>query len=86
MLLPLLLLLFNFDQYFRALRDVWPQSLQKVNLIEPSQSMQRAGRLLIQGRLLTIFSIYHEQTPKSPAISRVYGSTFEIYFLWQYND
>ncbi|EXC52362.1 Methyltransferase-like protein 17 [Morus notabilis] len=34
---------------FWALREVWPQSLEKVNLIEPSQSMQRAGRSLIQG-------------------------------------
>ncbi|KAK7849806.1 methyltransferase-like protein 17 [Quercus suber] len=34
---------------FWALREVWPQSLEKVNLVEPSQSMQRAGRSLIQG-------------------------------------
>nr|KYP41727.1 hypothetical protein KK1_036899 [Cajanus cajan] len=34
---------------FWALQEVWPKSLQKVNLIEPSQSMQRAGRSLIQG-------------------------------------
>ncbi|OWM85187.1 methyltransferase-like protein 17, mitochondrial [Punica granatum] len=34
---------------FWALRDVWPQSLERVNLVEPSQSMQRAGRSLIQG-------------------------------------
>ncbi|KAF5729772.1 methyltransferase-like protein 17 mitochondrial [Tripterygium wilfordii] len=32
-----------------ATREVWPQSLEKVNLVEPSQSMQRAGRSLIQG-------------------------------------
>ncbi|CAL5196393.1 unnamed protein product [Lathyrus oleraceus] len=34
---------------FWALREVWPKSLEKVNLIEPSQSMQRAGQSLIQG-------------------------------------
>ncbi|KAL5552448.1 hypothetical protein UlMin_002624 [Ulmus minor] len=34
---------------FWALREVWPRSLEKVNLVEPSQSMQRAGRSLIQG-------------------------------------
>ncbi|XP_057435028.1 uncharacterized protein LOC130727794 isoform X2 [Lotus japonicus] len=34
---------------FWALREVWPKSLKKVNLIEPSQSMQRAGLNLIQG-------------------------------------
>ncbi|PON73589.1 Ribosomal protein Rsm22, bacterial-type [Parasponia andersonii] len=34
---------------FWALREVWPQSLEKVNIVEPSQSMQRAGRSLIQG-------------------------------------
>ncbi|KAH9616987.1 hypothetical protein KSS87_004310 [Heliosperma pusillum] len=28
---------------FWALREVWPDSLEQVNLIEPSQSMQRAG-------------------------------------------
>ncbi|CAI9093373.1 OLC1v1028863C1 [Oldenlandia corymbosa var. corymbosa] len=31
-----------------ALREVWPQSVEKINLIEPSQSMQRAGLRLIQ--------------------------------------
>ncbi|KAI9115321.1 hypothetical protein K1719_013640 [Acacia pycnantha] len=35
---------------FWALREVWPKSLEKVNLIEPSQSMQRAGQRLIQGQ------------------------------------
>ncbi|XP_022159801.1 methyltransferase-like protein 17, mitochondrial isoform X1 [Momordica charantia] len=34
---------------FWALREVWPHSIEKVNLVEPSQSMQRAGRSLIQG-------------------------------------
>ncbi|XP_047166969.1 methyltransferase-like protein 17, mitochondrial isoform X1 [Vigna umbellata] len=34
---------------FWALQEVWPKSLEKVNLIEPSQSMQRAGRSLVQG-------------------------------------
>ncbi|KAI4370312.1 hypothetical protein MLD38_018675 [Melastoma candidum] len=34
---------------FWALREVWPKSLEKVNLVEPSQPMQRAGRNLTQG-------------------------------------
>ncbi|KAJ9173760.1 hypothetical protein P3X46_016866 [Hevea brasiliensis] len=34
---------------FWAMREVWPKSVEKVNLVEPSQSMQRAGRSLIQG-------------------------------------
>ncbi|WCJ26575.1 methyltransferases copper ion binding [Euphorbia peplus] len=34
---------------FWATREVWPKSVEKVNLVEPSQSMQRAGRSLIQG-------------------------------------
>ncbi|KAI3691886.1 hypothetical protein L6452_31688 [Arctium lappa] len=33
---------------FWALREVWPHSLEGVNLIEPSQSMQRAGQSLIK--------------------------------------
>lgn len=33
---------------FWATREVWPKSLQKVNLVEPSQSMQRAGQSLIR--------------------------------------
>ncbi|KAH9613708.1 hypothetical protein KSS87_021771 [Heliosperma pusillum] len=32
-----------FRVLVRALREVWPDSLEQVNLIEPSQSMQRAG-------------------------------------------
>ncbi|XP_009359576.2 methyltransferase-like protein 17, mitochondrial isoform X1 [Pyrus x bretschneideri] len=35
---------------FWALQEVWPNSLEKVNLVEPSQSMQRAGQKLIQGQ------------------------------------
>ncbi|KAL3499180.1 hypothetical protein ACH5RR_038273 [Cinchona calisaya] len=31
-----------------ALREVWPKSVEKINLIEPSQSMQRAGQSLIK--------------------------------------
>ncbi|GAA0166245.1 chaperone [Lithospermum erythrorhizon] len=31
-----------------AMREVWPRSLERVNLIEPSQSMQRAGLRLIK--------------------------------------
>ncbi|KAL8170715.1 hypothetical protein V2J09_022519 [Rumex salicifolius] len=33
---------------FWALREVWPHSLEKVNLVEPSQSMQRIGQGLVQ--------------------------------------
>jgi len=39
----------------RALQEVWPKSLEKVNVIEPSQSMQRAGRSLIQGKMVVNF-------------------------------
>ncbi|XP_073001350.1 uncharacterized protein [Typha latifolia] len=31
-----------------AMRDVWPRSLEKVNLVEPSKAMQRAGQTLLQ--------------------------------------
>ncbi|XP_050230514.1 uncharacterized protein LOC126679510 isoform X2 [Mercurialis annua] len=34
---------------FWATRQVWPKSVKNVNLVEPSHSMQRAGRSLIQG-------------------------------------
>uniref|UniRef100_A0A2P2IV86 Uncharacterized protein MANES_01G053800 n=2 Tax=Rhizophora mucronata TaxID=61149 RepID=A0A2P2IV86_RHIMU len=34
---------------FWAMREVWPKSVEKVNLVEPSQSMRRAGQSLIQG-------------------------------------
>ncbi|OMO79863.1 Cytochrome c oxidase assembly protein CtaG/Cox11 [Corchorus capsularis] len=33
---------------FWAVREVWPKSMEKVNIVEPSQSMQRAGQSLIQ--------------------------------------
>uniref|UniRef100_A0A803LWN9 Uncharacterized protein n=1 Tax=Chenopodium quinoa TaxID=63459 RepID=A0A803LWN9_CHEQI len=33
---------------FWALREVWPKSLERINLIEPSQSMQRAGVSLVR--------------------------------------
>ncbi|KAG9457604.1 hypothetical protein H6P81_002112 [Aristolochia fimbriata] len=33
---------------FWALRDVWPHSLEKVNIVEPSKSMQRACHSLLQ--------------------------------------
>ncbi|XP_070011541.1 uncharacterized protein [Nicotiana sylvestris] len=35
-----------------ALRKVWPRSLNRINLVEPSQSMQRAGQSLIKGTFL----------------------------------
>ncbi|KAM7525919.1 hypothetical protein LguiA_015821 [Lonicera macranthoides] len=31
-----------------ALREVWPRALERINLVEPSQSMQRAGQSLIK--------------------------------------
>lgn len=31
-----------------AVREVWPKSLERINLVEPSQSMQRAGQSLIK--------------------------------------
>lgn len=34
---------------FWALRDVWPQSVENINLVEPSQHMQRAGQSLLKG-------------------------------------
>ncbi|KFK32955.1 hypothetical protein AALP_AA6G311300 [Arabis alpina] len=34
---------------FWAVQEVWPKSVEKINIVEPSQSMQRAGRNLIQG-------------------------------------
>ncbi|XP_024005568.1 uncharacterized protein LOC18009908 isoform X2 [Eutrema salsugineum] len=33
----------------RAVQEVWPKSAEKINIVEPSPSMQRAGRNLIQG-------------------------------------
>ncbi|KAK6935580.1 Ribosomal protein Rsm22-like, partial [Dillenia turbinata] len=32
-----------------VVREVWPKSLQRINLVEPSQSMQRAGQHLVRG-------------------------------------
>ncbi|GKE42289.1 methyltransferase-like protein 17, mitochondrial [Tanacetum coccineum] len=34
---------------FWAMCEVWPNSLEKVNIVESSQSMQRAGLSLIKG-------------------------------------
>ncbi|GFS44446.1 hypothetical protein Acr_00g0090440 [Actinidia rufa] len=31
-----------------AVREVWPKSLERINLVEPSQSMQRAGQSLVK--------------------------------------
>ncbi|KAG5538869.1 hypothetical protein RHGRI_019419 [Rhododendron griersonianum] len=31
-----------------TVREVWPRSLERINLVEPSQSMQRAGQSLIK--------------------------------------
>ncbi|KAG5527081.1 hypothetical protein RHGRI_028116 [Rhododendron griersonianum] len=32
----------------RAVREVWPRSFERINLVEPSQSMQRAGQSLVK--------------------------------------
>ncbi|KAL6543986.1 hypothetical protein OROGR_010483 [Orobanche gracilis] len=32
-----------------AMMEVWPGSLERINLVEPSQSMQRAGQSLLKG-------------------------------------
>ncbi|OVA06321.1 Cytochrome c oxidase assembly protein CtaG/Cox11 [Macleaya cordata] len=32
-----------------AMREVWPRSLERINLVEPSKSMQRAGQSLLLG-------------------------------------
>ncbi|KAL0409229.1 UNVERIFIED_CONTAM: hypothetical protein Sradi_1857300, partial [Sesamum radiatum] len=32
----------------RAMMEVWPGSLERINLVEPSQSMQRAGQSLVK--------------------------------------
>ncbi|XP_059662180.1 uncharacterized protein LOC132308177 [Cornus florida] len=32
-----------------ALREVWPHAMERIRLVEPSQSMQRAGQRLIKG-------------------------------------
>ncbi|KAK9122201.1 hypothetical protein Syun_019818 [Stephania yunnanensis] len=32
-----------------AVREVWPRSLERINLVEPSKSMQRASQSLLQG-------------------------------------
>jgi hypothetical protein len=35
----------------RALRAVWPKSIEQVNLVEPSKEMQRAGQSLLDSKL-----------------------------------
>ncbi|KAL2233113.1 UNVERIFIED_CONTAM: Methyltransferase-like protein 17, mitochondrial [Sesamum indicum] len=35
-----------------AMMEVWPGSLERINLVEPSQSMQRAGQSLVKGRTI----------------------------------
>ncbi|KAG4921543.1 hypothetical protein JHK84_050414 [Glycine max] len=56
---------------FSALQEVWPKSLEKVNLIEPSQSMQRAGRSLIQGlKNLPLIHSYDNIQSLSKSISK----------------
>ncbi|XWS50132.1 hypothetical protein CRYUN_Cryun12cG0062400 [Craigia yunnanensis] len=42
---------------FWAMREVWPKSVEKINIMEPSPSMQRAGRSLIQDMELLQVSI-----------------------------
>ncbi|XP_027354026.1 uncharacterized protein LOC113864476 [Abrus precatorius] len=56
---------------FWALQEVWPKSLEKINLIEPSQSMQRAGRSLIQGlKNLPLIHSYDSIQALSKSISK----------------
>uniref|UniRef100_A0A1S3YIK8 37S ribosomal protein S22, mitochondrial n=1 Tax=Nicotiana tabacum TaxID=4097 RepID=A0A1S3YIK8_TOBAC len=43
---------------FWALREVWPRSLNRINLVEPSQSMQRAGQSLIKALQIVLLSEY----------------------------
>ncbi|GJM91258.1 hypothetical protein PR202_ga07617 [Eleusine coracana subsp. coracana] len=38
-----------------AMRAVWPKSIEKVNLIEPSKEMQRAGQSLLDSKLSSRF-------------------------------
>jgi hypothetical protein len=37
------------------MRAVWPKSIEKVNLIEPSKEMQRAGQSLLDSKLSSCF-------------------------------
>ncbi|CAJ1978006.1 unnamed protein product [Sphenostylis stenocarpa] len=56
---------------FWALQEVWPKALEKVNLIEPSQSMQRAGRSLVQGlKNLPLIHSYDSIQTLSKSISK----------------
>ncbi|KAK4338533.1 hypothetical protein RND71_043020 [Anisodus tanguticus] len=43
---------------FWAVREVWPRSLNRINLVEPSQSMQRAGQSLIKALSPTVSSAF----------------------------
>lgn len=35
----------------RAMRAVWPKSIERVNLVEPSKEMQRAGQSLLDSTI-----------------------------------
>lgn len=43
----------------RAMRAVWPKSIEKVNLVEPSKEMQRAGKNLLDSKRYS-FSSSHD--------------------------
>ncbi|GJN19926.1 hypothetical protein PR202_gb07243 [Eleusine coracana subsp. coracana] len=42
-----------------AMRAVWPKSIEKVNLIEPSKEMQRAGQSLLDSKLSSHFWLHN---------------------------
>jgi hypothetical protein len=38
----------------RAMRAVWPKSIERVNLVEPSKEMQRAGQSLLDSKTIAV--------------------------------
>jgi hypothetical protein len=42
-------------QECRAMRAVWPKSIERVNLVDPSKEMQRAGQTLLDSKLSLFF-------------------------------
>lgn len=39
--------------------EVWPGSLERINLVEPSQSMQRAGQSLFKGMVHRVLGLFN---------------------------
>jgi hypothetical protein len=39
------------------MRAVWPKSIERVNLVEPSKEMQRAGQSLLDSKLNSRFCL-----------------------------